>query len=283
MKSEKRHELQKNELANWLGNHVEGASDYFWPVVGGVVVAFAAAVGIAWYMGTQEGKSATAWDKYYQAFAERDREASLKIVVDTYGDTPAALWARQSVADMSLSKGANLQFSDRAEASTQLKTAEENYQEVLKKARDPLLLVRAQYGMARLQETICQPEQALKYYELVAKTEKDSALGKAAQRDAKRMADPKTVEFLAWFAKEKPRRPVPTGHGGIPGMPLNQMPTDLPERPDISLPGGLNIDATKIPSVEPKLDFPVKPGDTPKPEAPKPDEPKGAEPKKTGE
>jgi hypothetical protein len=73
MKSEKRHEMQKNELADWLGNHAEAAADYFWPVAGGIIVAFAGAIGIAWYLNTRDANSAAAWDKYYQAFAERER------------------------------------------------------------------------------------------------------------------------------------------------------------------------------------------------------------------
>src|SRR5687768_8598808 len=111
MKAEKRHELQKNELADWIGAHAEGASDYFWPIVGGVVAAFALAVGIVWYLNTRDSAAATAWDKYYQAFAEREREAELKKVADSYSDSTAALWARLSYADMTLAKAADLMFN----------------------------------------------------------------------------------------------------------------------------------------------------------------------------
>jgi hypothetical protein len=172
------------------------------------------------------------------------------------------------VADINLSKGANLMFSDRSEGMTKLKEAEANYKEVLEKARDPFLRTRAQYGMARLQETLCQPEQAKKYYDMVAQSEKDSPLGKAAARDAARMAKPETVAFLAWFATQTPKKPVP-GHGGIPGMPPFQVPSDLPERPDISLPSGLNIDSVAPPPATPGsgLEFP-KGADAPKGDAP---------------
>ncbi|WP_425618941.1 tetratricopeptide repeat protein [Anatilimnocola sp. NA78] len=273
MKSDKRHELQKNELADWLGDRVESYSDYFWPVVGGVVVAFAAAVGIAWYLGTQDAKTATAWNAYFQAYGERDREAELKKVAETEPNTVAAMWALQGVGDLSLAKASNLMFTDRPEASKHIKDAESSYQEVLDKARDPHLLARAQYGMARLQETNCQPAEALKYYELVAKSQKDNALGKAAERDVKRMNDPQVIAFLEWFAKENPKRPVPTGHGGMPGLPPLNTPTDLPERPDISLPGNLNLDLPKGPTGDSKLEFP-QPGEAPKGDAPNADAPK---------
>ena len=68
----------------------------------------------------------------------------------------------------------------------------------------------------------------------------DESVAKAAAADAARMKDPRSVEFLAWFAQQTPKRPAPmSGLGGaVPGLP-----GDLPERPDISLPpGGLNLD-----------------------------------------
>lgn len=286
MKSEKRHELQKNELADWLGSRIESYNDYFWPVVGGVVVAFAAAVGIAWYLGTQDAKSGTAWTSYYLAYGENDREAELQKVAEIDAGSPAALWALQGAADLSLAKGANYMFTDRPEASTHLKSAEANYKAVLDGARDPLLLTRAQYGMAKLQETMCQPAEALKYYELVAKNENDKALSEVAARDAKRVSDPQIISFLEWFAQQNPKRPVPTGHGGLPGMPPLNVPSDLPERPDLSLPS-LNLDPavldpTKLPANPSKLEFP-KPGEstpgdatpgTPPAEAPKTEAPK---------
>lgn len=278
MKAAKRHELQKNELADWIGNHAEGAADYFWPVVAGVVIAFAAAVFITWYVSSQDATAALAWDQYYQAFSERDRESFLKKVAEDHPSSAAALWARQSVADISLAKGANLMFSDRPEATTKLREAETNYQEVLDKARDPFLLTRARYGMARCQETMCKPDEAIKFYQMVADSEKDTPLGKAAARDIERLKKPETVAFLEWFVKQEPKKPVPTGHGGIPGMPPFQVPNDLPERPDISLPGGLNIDSVAPPPVTPGsspaapgggLEFP-KGADTPKGDAPAP-------------
>ena len=294
MKSEKRHELQKNELADWIGNNAEGAADYFWPVAGGIVVAFAVAIGIFWYMNNRDSASAAGWDRYYQAFSEREREPELKKVSEEEAGSLAGLWAKQSFADLTRSKGANQMFVDRPEGESKLKEAEEAYKEVLAKARDPFLINRANFGMARTQEALCQPERAREYYELVVKSEKDSsgkptALGKAAEREAKRLARKDQVELIAWFATQKPKKPSPTGHGGFPGMPALNVPTDLPERPDFSIPSGLNLDSVAPPPVAPGgIEFP-KPANAPAtPESPKSETPaspdsKGEAPKKPGE
>jgi hypothetical protein len=243
-----------------------------------VVVAFAAAVGIAWYLNNRDSASAASWDKYYQAFSERDREPALKEVSTNEAATLAGLWAKQSFADLSRAKGSNLMFVERAEGQAKLKDAEEAYKEVIEKARDPFLLSRAQFGMARTQEALCQPEKAREYFEMVAKAEKDSALGKAADREVKRLEKKDQVELIAWFAKQTPKKPAPTGHGGFPGLPGVNVPTDLPERPDFSIPGGLNLDSVAPPpSTTPGLQFP-KGADTPA-EAPKGDAPKTEAPK----
>ncbi|WP_254509645.1 hypothetical protein [Anatilimnocola floriformis] len=269
MKSEKRHELQKNELADWIGSNAGSAGDYFWPVAGGIIVAFAAAIGIAWYLSNRDSASAAAWDKYYQAFSEREREPALKDVVTNEPNSLAALWAKQSYADMTRSKGANLMFVERADGETKLKEAEEAYKEILAKARDPFLVTRAQFGMARTQESLCRPERAREYYEMVVKSEKDSsgnltALGKAADREAKRLARKDQVELIAWFATQQPKKPAPTGGHGIPGLPPLNVPTDLPERPDFSIPGGLNLDSVAPPPATAPggIEFP-KPADAP--------------------
>ena len=54
---------------------------------------------------------------------------------------------------------------------------------------------------------MCQPDKALSYYQQVADSEKDSAIGKAAAADAKRMKDSREVAFLEWFANQTQQKP----------------------------------------------------------------------------
>jgi cell division septation protein DedD len=165
-------------------------------------------------------------------------------------------------------------FIDREQATDKLEAAKGYYQKAEAAPNDPNLVARARLGLGKVNEALCQPEEALKYYKQVAETQKDTAIGKEAARAAKRMENPRDVALLAWFAQQTPKKPAPLpGIGsGLPGLP-----NDLPDRPDITPPSGLGLDnlGTGIPeSPEPTL---PQPGTTPpttpegeKPEATKP-------------
>ena len=233
MKAEKRHELEKNELADWLGEHIEAVKPYA-PTIGIVVVGGVCAILLAIYLAGSGGTaSARAWSAYFTAASEPLPELPLEAVVKDIPGTPAALWALLTVGDINLEEGARLMFSDREAAKKELEKAEQALTRVEAEANDPVLKTRAKLSLGKVYESLCQPEKARKYYEEVAAAEKDSAIGKLAERSARRMADPREVALLAWFAEQKPRRPSPGfGPGGLPGLP-----NDLPERPDLSLPG----------------------------------------------
>jgi tetratricopeptide (TPR) repeat protein len=233
MKAEKRHELEQNELADWLGEQIEAAKPYA-PTIGIVLVGGAVAILLVIYLlGTGGAASARAWSSYFSAFNEREPEVPLEAFVKEMPGTPASLWAVQSVGDINLSRGAMQLFSDREEAKKSLDKAETALKRVEAETKDPMLRTRARLSLGKVYEALCRPEEAKKYYEQVAEAEKDSAVGMVAQRAVKRLSDPREVELLAWFAEQKPRRPAPgAGAGGLPGLP-----NDLPERPDLSLPG----------------------------------------------
>src|SRR5256885_16183492 len=101
---------------------------------------------------------------------------------------------------MNLGEGAALLYSDRNEAQKRLEAAEKAYKQV-EMSNDPLLKSRARFGLAKVYESLCKPDEAHKYYKLVADSEKDSAIGKAAAADALRMKDAREVAFLDWFGK----------------------------------------------------------------------------------
>lgn len=282
MKAERRHELKHNELADWLEERLEAAKPHATGVLLGIGVLALIVVAMVWYFNGESSASSRTWAQYFEAFNGREPQKTLQDLATDHPGSKAAWWALVSVGDMNLAEGASLLYSDRKEAQKRLESAEVAYKQV-EASDDPMLRTRARLGLARVYESTFKPDEARKYYEQVAASEKDSPLGKAAAVDAKRLKEAREVAFLDWFATQTPKRPSPFPGmgGGIPGLP-----NDLPERPDIGVPKGFGLDniGTGTPEVPPPA-FPAPAGTTPaaapadgaSPEAPKGDEAKPAE------
>jgi hypothetical protein len=291
MKSDRRHELQQNELADWLGERIDKLKPHAAQITLAVAVIVLVIFIAGWWLGGSGKESAANWSSYFAALNQpRDRDKALdKVLTDKRG-TSAALWAQLTLGDDSARQGVAALFTDRSEAKKQLDKAAEAYKAVeAASANDPGLQGRARLGLAQVYEAQCQPEDAQKWYEKAAATLKDPALSKAASADAERMKRKDQVELLAWFAGQTPKKPAPFPGfgGGIPGLP-----NDLPARPDISPPvmtppsslGLDNIGTTNpaAPAPElPKPDATTPPPTTPPavPSTPTPGDAKAGEPK----
>jgi tetratricopeptide (TPR) repeat protein len=280
MKAERRHELKHNELADWLGEHLEPFKPHASGIALGAILLVAILLAGIWYFSGESTASARAWSDYFGALNEREPQKVLQNVVTDQSGSKAAWWALAALGDMNLGEGAALLHSDRSEAEKRLEAAERAYKQV-EASDDPMLKARAWLGLAKVYESRCQPDKAYEYYEMVAKQEPESAIGKAAAAAAKRMKDPREVEFLKWFAQQTPKRPAPfPGIGGnVPGLP-----SDLPERPDIGLPTGFNLDtlgpgSRPDPATVPPPPTPPVPATAPSDSAaPSPDTPKSVAP-----
>ena len=274
-----RHEREHNELADWLAERIELLRPYAGQIAIAALIVVVAIVAGAYYFGTERQVASQEWAEYFNALNERAPEAGLKSLYTSKPTTPAGLWAAQTLGDINLAQGAALMFSDRPLAKEKLDAAADYYKKAEVAPNDLNLVARARLGLGKVYETLCKPEEALKYYQLVADTQKDSAIGKLAAKSAKRMENPREVELLAWFAAQKPKKaaPLPGRGGGLPGLP-----NDLPDRPDISLPSGLGLDniGTGVPDApEPTLPLPgaPPPSTSPPPATPESEKPAAPE------
>jgi tetratricopeptide (TPR) repeat protein len=290
MKAERRHELKHNELADWLTERMETYKPHASGILLGALVLCVIVLASIYYFGNENQASAKAWTNYFAAFNDREPQKALQSLATEKSGSKAAWWALESIGDMNLSEGAALLYSDRGEAKKRLEQAERAYKQV-ETSDDPVLKNRARLGLAKVYESLCKPEEARKYYELVAESHENPAIAKAATADAKRMKDSREVAFLEWFANQTPQKPAPLpGFGGA----VPNLPGSLPERPDIGMPKGLGLDnlgAGVPPETTPSFPAPAsttppvtKPGAesdskaAPPADASKPDDAKSAEP-----
>src|SRR5690349_6891211 len=119
MKSEKRHQLEQNELANWLGQSIKTVEPYLKPIVVGLAIVALAFAAVTWWRGYSARGSATALNQFSTAFSQQNIGALDDVAAD-YPGTTAAHWAALEAANLRLAEGSQLLFIDRANATQQL-------------------------------------------------------------------------------------------------------------------------------------------------------------------
>ena len=226
MKSQRRHELQTNYLADHLGTAVQTGRPYaMWVAIAiGAAIVLAIAYGV---YATQTAKAnAEAWGDYYFNLGAGDAEAFQQVAED-HPNTVAADWAMQTWADNQSLLGLDQLYTNRQQAEATLQSAIEAYEGVLKDSRESELKSRAAMGLAQAYEALGKLDEATRYYQQVTASSQDGFATLAAQRLAW-IKSGEGKSFYDWFASV---RSTPEPPPALPG--------DLsrpPQSPDISFP-----------------------------------------------
>lgn len=274
MKSERRHELQTNDFADWLGHQLEQHRSHL--KTAGIALAALLVVGIVYTVVSQRQASANgaSWAAYFQAFWMRDADdvaTALDKVAKSRESELAGLWARLTEADIDLENGVRQLYRDRDEALRALERAEENFAAVEKKAvAYPAVLLKARYGLAQALESQGKVEKAREMYDSVAKSDPTGSIGKAADRRRKLLMGDQVAEFYDWFQRQTPQPLGKPGGAGLRPLGLD----DQPDRPDLSFGPGLG--GGSKPSAGPPVNEPAE-------DKPAEDKPESGEKPETGE
>lgn len=293
MKAEHRKELQTNVLADRLGRMVQdfkgGPKPNTLYLVGFLVAALVLYGVWKIYSGVKLSEASTQWvtldhvDQVVKSTAALEQYETL--ARDQRG-TVVGRTAQFQMARMLLAEGLQNLAADPKQAATKVVKARERYAELTKLCADaPLLLQEAMMARAKAEEALIgvpDPEdksktslgsldQALKYYEALAKQFPNSFQGKAAQARVKELEGaPKTGDLSAQQFYGKLGELLAKGsdleNRSIPSLPFNFNPLD-PSKPG-------DKDQPKLPPI------PEGKADAPKADTPKADE-KKAEPAKT--
>ncbi len=213
MKTERRHELQTNELADWLGKQIAGIRPYSKTILGVVVLIVAAIVALMLSLTQRSRNVAGGWQAYYDATVARNAEKLSEIAKD-YEGTTAGLWATQSAGDAYLMQGTSLLHIDRDDAADRLNKARAAYQQVIDQTYDDLLKPRALIGLAQCYEARNEVEEAEKQYNRVIEGWPETSLAKLAKERRDLLAQASTREFLNWFDDQEPQLPPVSGTPG---------------------------------------------------------------------
>jgi len=261
MKSERRHELQHNELSDQMGVVVDRVRPYTAGIVISIIAILVALMLYSFWMGQQRTQNADAWEAYFAATQSIIPDlAKLQQVSEQFPKDDVGLWARIMLADHQLAEGSEELFTDRPKANANLAKAVENYTFVIDSTREDALRERADIGLARAYEGQGQLEKARQRYQILVQDSGGSPFALVARERLEELEMPRTKEFYDWFGKQDPK---PSGAGApATGEPLDFNFDKLPEAPASTTDSML-----KLP------DFPVGGGVTPGDVTPKSLEP----------
>jgi hypothetical protein len=208
MKSEERHKLQQNELADYLAKIVEQIKPYQNAILGGIILVLVIILLVNWWNGKSAAEMDIANTQLHNATiaAMNSGEPSeLIVMADKYYDSPAATIAALTAADIYLNNGCNLLFSNKAKAKSELGYAVELYKKKLPNLRNRFLIAQANFGLARAEECQSDLTNAKKHYEEVVKIAPDGPYGVLASRRLEDIGRPSTKANYDKFAQYEPK------------------------------------------------------------------------------
>lgn len=227
MKTERRHELQTNQLAKWTIRWLDRIKPYTTAILAGVLGAAVLYALYAYLTHNSSARQATAWQRYMGARVT-DRTGAvdpaglsdLQEVADEFPGSRAGDWARLALADAQRDQGADELFKDKAAASQSLNSAVENYELVQSSApHESSIGLWATMGLGQAHEFRSDLTKAKKAYQQVIDSWPNTPGARRAEARLAQLSRKSTQRFYDWFKKEEPA-PVPD-LGGLSGLDFN--------------------------------------------------------------
>ena len=206
MKSERRHELRENDLADSVEQLSERLRPYVTPILSVAIGALVLVLISLFVSSRWEATRSESWDTCLAALVTGDPEGFREVIL-RYPGTPAAQWAELILADRNLSEATDLLFAKMDPANDvareRLQTAAAAYADVLSQRPPDMVAERATMGLAKARESLGELDQARRGYEAVANEYPSSPMANLATEHADDLAQDKTKAFYNWFAEQR--------------------------------------------------------------------------------
>ncbi|EMI21715.1 hypothetical protein RMSM_01355 [Rhodopirellula maiorica SM1] len=230
MKSERRHELQENILANYLARINQSIEPYSRPIGIAVALLLVGGIGYAIYSSkVSEDRSQATFELLMQQTGSQDPEGLASVSVK-YPNTPAAAWAHLYQGSALLAQGTRSLYVNRMDAEDELNGASKAFRNAISEGKNDLLLSRANFGIARSEEALGNLDKAIAAYKECARIGESEEMVEACEERIAALSKESTKDFLAWF---KDQDFSPSDPSAPPSLPSGAM---LPEMPDLDLP-----------------------------------------------
>ncbi|MDY0165782.1 MAG: hypothetical protein RBS80_04515 [Thermoguttaceae bacterium] len=227
MKSERRHELEHNVLADWLADTLQQIKPYQNAILGGLILVVGIIVAVSLWRNMVQRQTTLAWEDYFRA-VQSGQPGELEDLISRYPGSQVAHWAAAGVADIRLATGCDLLFSDKPSAMDELRRAVDLYLPVLQQSREAILLQRGTFGLARAYEAQIDLDKAVERYEELVQRWPDGPFAEVAGARLAALQDRSVRELADRFAKWEPKPAV----SDLPDFPASRPQFDLDSLPD---------------------------------------------------
>jgi len=226
MKTQRRHELQTNDLAANISRWLETAKPYTAQIIWVCVAVVVVVAGAIFFLNQSEEQSKEAWEDYFvararaedvvsddQLAAVQEQQQKLRSVADQYPNSAVGDFARLASADVAMAQGIQLYASDREAARKLIRSAIRSYRTLKDEAKLESVRDQATFNLGLAHEMLGEVESAIKQYSNV-----DGVMAKYAQNRAETLEhDPQAGEFYAWYKEAAPASPISPSDAGTPG------------------------------------------------------------------
>jgi len=228
MKTERRHHLETNSLAETLNEWLERSRPYWNTILGVGVAVVLVAVAYSYIARRAASKATEGWNRFMVVTqSSADLEAQLENLAVEYDGTPTGFWSRLRLADLLLTQGIEELFRDRASGNELLRQAVEHYEIVAASGDGDLLIERAYWGLGQAHESLDELDQARESYQRLVQRYGDSALADQAKKRLAALDQPQVKEFYDWFAQQTTAAPQTSPFGDA--SDLESLPDEPPE------------------------------------------------------
>lgn len=246
MRSERRHELQRNDLLDKLSEYYQFIGPYTNVILAGVLIVVLFVAAWRWYAYLGTVNLAAGWTELDVALEDSEPMGALEDVAERYSGTVVGEWAALTAADLRLAQGLDQLFHDREIARNELEKAVQGYDAVIAGSEHSHIKEQAHFGLGRAYEGLLgafryetekmsleaggldtsevqakldssmgeRRDSALANYQAVVDDWPDGAYAVLAKRFLQDLQRPSTKEFYDSFAAYDPRPPAMDFPGG---------------------------------------------------------------------
>lgn len=197
MKSEERHEIEKNELEKLFDKGSERLGPYASYIIYGLLAIAALWAIVRLSTSSMANRHAEAWDSYTTAtLPGRFDEPALEAAAEEHAGKTMGELAELAWADSRLAEGCRVFFANKSQAMEALDAAQQKYEDVAESIGDKALRGRAQMGVARTLEAKGEITEAIAAYEKVT-----GPFSEMADKRAELLGEVGAVDYAGWLAK----------------------------------------------------------------------------------